>query len=113
LQGLDLGLALGLVSLFPLDALLDIAAQGSAFGVGQDAGSVKALLLSCSILCLPGKLFVLDWILSPPFFSAIVKLDGQWLASLGSRSGPTRVPAILEAIPIGVGVCSAVGRAHA
>ena len=111
-KGFDFDLALRLVSLFPFYTPLDITAQRATFWIGQYAGSIKSVTWwTFRIL---GRNFCLccDWIFSSPFFPAIVKLNGQWLAGLGCRFGPTGVPAVLEAVPIGVCVRFAVGRAH-
>jgi len=44
---LDFVPALGLVALFPLDAVLDVAAEGSALGMGKHPGSVEGKALVC------------------------------------------------------------------
>ena len=114
-EGFDFGLTLGLVSLFPLDTPLDIAAQGTTFWIGQYACSVKAFdsIHRFVLLFLRHNFFYcFHRVLFSPFFPAIVELDGQWLTGLGSRFGPPGIPAILEAIPIGVCVSFAVGGAH-
>jgi len=111
-EGFDFGLALGLVSLFPFYTPLDVTAQRTTFWMGQYAGSIKALT-RCTFRILGRNFcFCYHWIFYSPFFPAIVELNGQWLAGLGGRFGPTGIPAVLEAVPIGVCVRFAVGRAH-
>lgn len=110
-EGFDFGLALRLVSLFPFYTALDIAAQRTTFWMGQYAGSIKALT-RCTFLLSRNFCLCCGWILYPPFFPAIIELHGQWLACLGGRFGPTSIPAVLKAVPIGVCVRFAVGRAH-
>ena len=110
----DFGLALGLISLAPLDAILDIAAEGTALWVGKDAGPVEGwrCCCCCCYFCCYFCCCRWFWIPFSPVFPAIVQSDGQRFARLGSRFGPSGIPAILETVSVGVCMGFAMCRSH-
>lgn len=115
-QCFDFGFALGLVSLLPFNTSLDITAQRTTFWMRQYTCSIKAVQRRFLCLVLQGDTWIFcfhfNWVFPSPLFPAIVELYSQRLACLGGSFGPTGIPAVLKAIPIGICMHFAVGRAH-